>query len=492
VTRSHRSLGLTILAVAKGRFPLNTKEGGKGNRAEDESSSAGGEGEASLTDSSAGSPQRIVGGAAGYWAMIKAICDDEPPRAGPSFSAEFNAFIRSCLQKDPAARLSSKQLLSEPFIANNANTLKMSTSDLQEQRRKLSMLAEISAEESGRSGEVPTGPRGCGLGINLRVDTVTPVPDALPGSILPSPLTTRLTSAAISRRASKDYPGNLNVNTDSPSLSLRKGTPGGPDGSGKASIPEHGIAEDVEASDNDPQAANNVIVAIRLEHLDRVLERIVGRIRNSLRSGRRYSSASGNDEDDGGWEEGEGGEAGEGDGEEVYGEGVLDDALLQPHDSVDSMDQLLYKGTESEETTTVLQAPPARLHGHAPPAAGSGAGADLRADAKEAVRGEEVSPYKGSVPPLLHKAVEKEVDDFKHSDDKDEKHAQGGIHSILKVSAIEPRGRTCLTLLLSLRVDICGSSRGARCASRSGPRCAHNACRREESHIRLSTRSVDE
>jgi hypothetical protein len=108
------------------------------------------------------------------------------------------------------------------------------------------------------------------------------------------------------------------------------------------------------------------------------------------------------------------------------------------------------------------------------------------------VRGEEVSPYKGSVPPLLHKAVEKEVDDFKHSDDKDEKHAQGGIHSILKVSAIELRGRTCLTLLLSLRVDICGSSRGARCASRSGPRCAHNACRREESHIRLSTRSVDE
>lgn len=304
---NRRSLGLTLLAVAKGRFPLNTKEGGKGRGKDSEGEGEGGgdgagvegddQGEASLTESSGSPGQAIVGGAAGYWAMIKAICDDEPPRAGPSFSPEFNAFIAACLQKDPAARLSSKQLLGEPFIAKNATSLKMSLSDLHAQRRKLSKVSE-GAGTPPQNGEAGAHSQAClrdgKIVHNLRVDTASPLSDLSDpqSAALPSPLTTRLTNAAITRRASKDYPGS--VTSDSPSVYSRKGLQGGTassaasDGSGKGPvIPEEGPAEDGEADDEtQQQSANDVIMAIRLEHLDRVLERIAHRIVNSMRQGR--------------------------------------------------------------------------------------------------------------------------------------------------------------------------------------------------------------
>ncbi|CAM9174319.1 unnamed protein product, partial [Ectocarpus fasciculatus] len=75
------SLGLSILAVARGEFPLaqEAKE-------------------------------------AGYWGLLKVICDDEPPAPGPSFSARFNEFIKECLTRDPNFRKVPAALLeSDPF-----------------------------------------------------------------------------------------------------------------------------------------------------------------------------------------------------------------------------------------------------------------------------------------------------------------------------------------------------------------------------------------
>jgi serine/threonine protein kinase len=85
---------LTLLAVAKGKFPISIKGDG---------------------DSDA----QVIGGPGGYWSMMKAICDDDPPQAGPQFSDVFNAFISSCLKKDPMERLSAKALLDAAFVANN-------------------------------------------------------------------------------------------------------------------------------------------------------------------------------------------------------------------------------------------------------------------------------------------------------------------------------------------------------------------------------------
>lgn len=438
--------------MAKGRFPLNTKEGGKGlGRDEDgDDGSASGE----LTESTGtGSPQHqqqqgIVGGAAGYWAMIKAICDDEPPRAGPAFSPEFNAFIAACLQKDPAARRSSKQLLGEPFIERNATSLKMSLSDLQAQSRKLSKVSESASSLSPQVGKAESLHDGKNM-HNLRVDTASPLPDLSDthSTALPSPLTTRLTNAAITRRTSRDYPGTTS-NSDSPSIHSRKVIQNGAlssaasDGSGKGQgqgqdpvIPEDGPAEDGDAEDEAQESANDVIMAIRLEHLDRVLERIAHRITTSLRQGRRYVSASGDPSEDGVWDDGD-------DDGENGDVAVQDDPFLQPHDSIDSMDRLLqYKGEQpSPDQTVQLQLPPSRARPQNPKL---GPGSDLStADAKEAVRGEEGSPPKASALPQLqpHKEGDKDGPAWdKVTADRDEKHTQSsGVHGILKVGATIP------------------------------------------------------
>ena len=72
------SLGLTMLAVSLGRFPLR--------------------------------------GGGGYWDLIKAICDDPPPSPPEDLSPGFHQFCTSCLQKDPSARLSAADLLQLPLL----------------------------------------------------------------------------------------------------------------------------------------------------------------------------------------------------------------------------------------------------------------------------------------------------------------------------------------------------------------------------------------
>lgn len=81
--------------MAKGRFPISVNG-----------------------DQDSSKPQ-VIGGPGGYWAMMKAICDDEPPVAGPRFSETFNSFISHCLKKDPNERFSAKALLDDSFVSSN-------------------------------------------------------------------------------------------------------------------------------------------------------------------------------------------------------------------------------------------------------------------------------------------------------------------------------------------------------------------------------------
>lgn len=76
------SFGLTLLAVACGKFPL--------------------------TDISSND---------GYWGMIKAICDENPPTPSNEFSDKFSNFISICLIKDHAKRGKISELNSHEFTA---------------------------------------------------------------------------------------------------------------------------------------------------------------------------------------------------------------------------------------------------------------------------------------------------------------------------------------------------------------------------------------
>ena len=107
-----RSLGLTLLAVSLGRFPLLTRRSG-----------------GLVPKDGTDEKVEIGGGAGGYWAMIKAICDDAPPTPGPEFSPLFHEFIAYCLQKDPDDRLTAQQLLQTTFIRLNIDPDSLTDSD---------------------------------------------------------------------------------------------------------------------------------------------------------------------------------------------------------------------------------------------------------------------------------------------------------------------------------------------------------------------------
>jgi serine/threonine protein kinase len=59
------------------------------------------------------------GGSGGYWGMVEAVCDNEPPTTGPEFSYEFSEFIKSCLRKDPDERGTAEELVNHEFIRAN-------------------------------------------------------------------------------------------------------------------------------------------------------------------------------------------------------------------------------------------------------------------------------------------------------------------------------------------------------------------------------------
>jgi len=99
------SLGITLLEFAMGRFPY---DGGGGGGADGSGGDHGGGG--------GGAPARTHE-RLGFWDLLDCIMRDPPPSPPPSSSAHFTEFITACLQKEPAHRASSAQLLDFPLVA---------------------------------------------------------------------------------------------------------------------------------------------------------------------------------------------------------------------------------------------------------------------------------------------------------------------------------------------------------------------------------------
>ena len=74
------SLGMSIITMATGAFPLSTEDG--------------------------------------YWGLVMHFNTQPPPTLPPSFSPSFRDFIGRCMQKEPAKRWAVRELLQHPWILN--------------------------------------------------------------------------------------------------------------------------------------------------------------------------------------------------------------------------------------------------------------------------------------------------------------------------------------------------------------------------------------
>jgi hypothetical protein len=280
----YRSLGLTLLAVAKGRFPLSGKE-------DDDTGSIQGLGAKRSDFGDTDSPDTRnapIGGAGGYWAMIKAICDEEPPSPGPEFSWNFNSFIGSCLGKDAADRLSAKKLLHLPFITENVDFPEMSDSD----------KSRSAPSEVGHSAPFKSHQRGVHA-LSVSVDGGTTPHSRLVSSLnegLPpsSPMTARNATAAVVRRVSRDFSPSAGADFHGRGLDCKSSDAADEETfpySVRDSIMEEPLHSSSSARLVDySQSDDTIINAIRLEHLDRVLDKIARKLQQSAASENSPSS----------------------------------------------------------------------------------------------------------------------------------------------------------------------------------------------------------
>lgn len=248
------SLGLTILAVAKGRFPISTRSKKRSPRldAKDDGSDDGvavaarrrQPGDDDGDDDEDEDEPMVIAGPGGYWAMIKAICDDEPPVAGSKFSRSFNDFIDHCLQKDARDRWSARQLLDEsPFVVSHVPT----QAQQQQQQQQSS-----SGPSNGGAPKMQSPSKDSNLSSP---DNSTTPTDITPRTQRPSALKARLTAVTITK--------NNNDLLASP----------------KPSAPPRTLLDELDLDDlglgQDEMAA---IYAIRLEHLGTVLQKIAQKL----------------------------------------------------------------------------------------------------------------------------------------------------------------------------------------------------------------------
>jgi len=183
------SFGLTMLAVAKGRFPIE---------------------------------ENAIKG--GYWGMIKAICDESPPEPGAEFSPLFASFISRCLQKKPGDRGTIEELLQHEWllqadvslddVATATTTSVSTTSDTRTTNTALDL--------GGLPLNSPLSPLKNGFSESSKLDKMTPRrPNSKLGSRRPSldgsvsldrasfdksPLSTELTQAVVRRRSREITP----------------------------------------------------------------------------------------------------------------------------------------------------------------------------------------------------------------------------------------------------------------------------------------------
>eukprot|EP01033_Poteriospumella_lacustris_P004054 gene4054-2890_t len=238
------SLGLTILAVAKGRFPISTRSkkrsprlDAKDDGSDDGNAAVGRRLQADDEEDEDEDEPMVIAGPGGYWAMIKAICDDEPPVAGSKFSRSFNDFIDHCLQKDARDRRTARQLLDEsPFVVSHVPT----------------QAQQPSSGPSNGAPKLQSPQKDSNLSSP---DNSTTPTDITPRTQRPSALKARLTAVTITK--------NNNDLLASP----------------KPSAPPRTLLDELDLDDlglgQDEMAA---IYAIRLEHLGTVLQKIAQKL----------------------------------------------------------------------------------------------------------------------------------------------------------------------------------------------------------------------
>lgn len=255
----------------------------------------------------------MIAGPGGYWAMIKAICDDEPPVAGSHFSPEFNDFIAHTLRKDPAERWSARALMSSSFAEQlvSPQTLQLTGVQLSPQQQQQlradnseSTSADTSPRDAPSSSSVHNKEGGNGTGSGQRKFLSMLAPGVTGsgssagntpagGVSKASPLTARLTTVTIA----KNNPGTTPKGSHHAQL-LQQGGDGGfgvesekltsafSNGSNYAASDDQasrkfsisGLGElDLETLGLD-DFESAAIYAIRLEHLGTVLERIARKL----------------------------------------------------------------------------------------------------------------------------------------------------------------------------------------------------------------------
>ena len=321
--------------------------------------------------------------------MIKAICDDEPPVAGPFFSAEFNSFIASCLQKDPAERSSAKGLLSLPFIENNTSSLKLSYSDMQMRHSSMNVghsnhMSTTTSPSTAADAKVSPGSNAArnstASPVKLEVDVNCSPAEGNSIPPAPSPLTTRLTNAAIVRRTSQDVPvfdspTNLmhKAITEAEQRALLESSSGKETNFNGNGLSVHGtIREDAEEENegegmqyiDGEQRAMDVINSIRLEHLDRVLDRIAHKLESRNRRAHRSGADGGEEEREEEDESDEYDDTHERDLTDIHHyvddfAAAKDEQLGETNTSLDSLDRMLqHKGTGFVAATAEPSPPP--------------------------------------------------------------------------------------------------------------------------------------
>lgn len=308
------SLGLTLLAVAKGRFPLS------GTESSETTESMGGSPDSRNGIGGAGSNNKHVnapiGGAGGYWAMIKAICDERPPVAGDEFSSKFNQFIDFCLRKAPDERYSAKNLLETEFVRETA-----------------------AAAEAGALLHSPIRTSSSNSAAGSAVAASNAAAAALSPPIL-SPMAARNATAAVVRRASKEFDRMDSKSTEDIDSEF-------PYHIRQSILEDHetvfdandGVAEELAASDG------TLINAVRLEHLDRVLDKIVRKLTTKTESeggSDPFANAGDDDDDDDDMRD---------DDLEIHHNvgGTTSGTGSANNSSIESIDKLLFKELETPE-----------------------------------------------------------------------------------------------------------------------------------------------
>ena len=269
--------------------------------------------------------------------MIKAICDDAPPTPGPEFSPLFHEFIAHCLQKDPDDRLTAQQLLQSTFIRLNIDPDSLTDSDkvkynissvsegqdLSEESQTASQsnsvdftAAEMAAKERSSSrDEKDVGfatlrsLHGVANIPRLDISASTPTrkgnqaatPENSPHSSTPSSRGNRVSHALTARSATaaalrKEFtsPNGIPIDLqrrnskDSEVEILMQLLTGASSGehSGRSSketpdfskLVESGLLNDGNSIDEGEEHELHIMNAIRLEHFDRVLEKIAAKL----------------------------------------------------------------------------------------------------------------------------------------------------------------------------------------------------------------------